>query len=403
MGLLLAAGCRCDRKAEPKKGAVPTKVDRPKPRPPPYMLGAVASSGDTTLVAFRGDGGVQAVRLDASGKVLDRPPLRLSRDRHDADVAVAATGSGFWVAWERFGKAVDIRGVRVSTSGNILDRTAVVLTGPSGTQRSPRIACGAVDCMLTYTEHDNGSYGGLRALRISEGSARKPVQVITEEQRSSDLVAVPKGYLIVFSAGLGAKRNDISTTFVPEAANAAPSTSKRIAKAERGSSARIACGPKGCYAAWLRKVRVKGGPRHKDVQGMRVYVTPTRSEIWGVALELDGTVTDGATPAKLRDLETGTSAIEILTLGAMAGGFMLAWEATAYDAGKPSFGVLQVRANSARALTAPILQAKNRPEAGPFSIAFLGRSRRQWLLAPHAASRTDAWVVQRLTHAPSAP
>ncbi len=100
--------------------------------------------------------------------------------------------------------------------------------------------------MLTYREHDRGTYGGLRALRLADGGPHKPIQVITEERRSSDVVAVPEGDLVLFSGGPGVRRNDISTTFVPSAANAAPSTSK--------------------LAAWLRKLRVKGGPRHKDVQ-----------------------------------------------------------------------------------------------------------------------------------------
>jgi len=403
------AGCRCNRSSsnEPSETRA-SGDDEPKAQPPPYFVRASASDARTTLVAWRGQGkvdGVRAVRVDASGKVLDTKPIVLSAHPHDADLAVAARSGEFWVVWEHFpkGPGVHVQGVRVSTAGKVLDEAPKLLTGSEGTQRSPAISCSESGCLLLFHDFREGSYGSLHGLHLdAAGKPSKPFAFVGKSHRSSALATTRAGYLVAFSGGLKPNRNDVSTLMVPSDPNARaplPEPSP-VAESDSANGVRLACNDQQCFAAWLHSVKVEGGPRHQEVGGMRVYVTPSRSEIWGCRLQPDGRVVDGAKPTKLRELATGPSRIEVLTLGAGATGFLLAWQATAFgEGGRSSSGVLRIdTSGKADELTTPPTHAQVAAAGGGWLTALVKKSEPQdWLLTTRLGTDAGAqWAVQPL-------
>jgi hypothetical protein len=417
---LLLIGCRCNRSSETEPSANgAASEDEPKAMPPPYYLRRTARAGDTTLVAWHGQGkvnGVRAVRVGANGKILDATPIAVSANPHDADIAVAAYDGGFWVAWEHFpeGPGVHIQGLRISTAGKLLDETPRLLTGPDETQRSPSVSCGQKDCLLLFHDFREGSYGSLRALHLGPGGIpSKHFAFAGKSHRSSAVATTRGGYLVAFSGGLKPDRYDIHTLAVPfdgttlteagtpltEAGATLPEP-KLVAESDRASGVRLACNDDQCFVAWLSSVKVQGGPRHREVGGMRVYVTPSRSEIWGCRLQTDGSVAKGAAPIKLRELPTGPSRVESLALSATASDFVLTWQGTAFgEGGRSTAGVLRIESSGkAEELEIPPARDKLGAVGGGWLAALVKHAEpSDWLLTTRlGADNTAQWAVQPL-------
>lgn len=121
-----------------------TVLDTPErlfvPGPVLFAPPALAFDGTNTLLAWSArtfdstipGSSVLAIRVDASGAVLDSPPIavatRLDRDR--LNVTAAFDGTDFWLAWEQtlstppFPEVefpIDVYGARVRTSGTVRD------------------------------------------------------------------------------------------------------------------------------------------------------------------------------------------------------------------------------------------------------------------------------------------
>lgn len=338
---LVPLACRRERKGAPPASSSTRAAPPAPPRPPgpAHRLLASASVRGITLVAWR-DRGIRAVRLDGNGKLLDPRPIVVSSDPKDGDVAAAAHDGGFWLVWEHFRQSpgVSVQGVRIARDGQLLDARPRALTGPDGTQRSPRVACGPARCLLSFHDHREGSYGTLHSRLLGGDGVLSPaVAHPGQSHQDGDVSRAGDGFLSVFGGGLDPKLDTVSALRLG-------GEPRRIHETRFNSGMRVACGAKRCYAAWLHGEEVVGGPRHRDLDGARVYVTPTRSQIWGAALELDGSMAPGASPKRLRDLDTGLARMELLALAAGESDFFLSWEATAFELdGKSSAGVLRIK------------------------------------------------------------
>lgn len=363
---------------------------RPEPPGPAHRTLASALASDTTLVVWR-DRGIRAARLDGTGTLLDDRPIAVSSDAKDGDPTVAGYDGGFWVVWEHFrkGPGVNVQGARVALDGRLLDPSPRELTGPDATQRSPRIACGPKRCLLAFHEYREASHGTLHTRGIDLGGSLGPVEAHPgKSHQDGDLARAGDGFLSVFTGGLDPKLDTVSALRLGGAVQA-------IHETRFNSGTRVACGPTGCYVAWLHGEEVVGGPRHRDIDGARVYVTPTRSQIWGCPLEADGTVRAGASPRRLRDLDTGLSRLELLALAADERDFFLSWEATAFEPdGRSSAGVLRIGADGATDELSPPEEAKPALPGEGWPVVLMRGDR---LVAARAtAGGAVAWAVRAL-------
>ena len=202
---------------------------------------------------WQGDGGasrIYAARVDSGGKLLDSQGIILAEPASGVQdrPRVAYDGRNFLVVWEELagGKQYDVRAVRVSPGGKVLDRAAIaVATGPQS-EALPDVAAdgkgfvvvwqgATVDASDTVFEihaapvSDEGKVGEARALmrggvpliawdghshlvfanptwgiRLDEaakpvGAAAKPLwSPINMDERTFSIAGSPDGWLLVF-------------------------------------------------------------------------------------------------------------------------------------------------------------------------------------------------------------
>jgi hypothetical protein len=110
-----------------------------------YTEPAVASAGGRSLIvwndgdagSYDGYGPLRAVRVSATGEVLDAEPIALPGDQA-AIPSAAATGSQYFVTWfEQDGSG---HGARVSIDGEVLDPGSIVVPVPPGLDPVPSAA-----------------------------------------------------------------------------------------------------------------------------------------------------------------------------------------------------------------------------------------------------------------------
>lgn len=134
----------------------------------------VGSNGKDFLVSWVRASGRYVARVDASGKVLDTPPLHLGVGYGRA--AVGFGGGNYLVVWQ-IGKYLVAR--RVTPAGKALDGLGIPIHAPSGSGKNPALAFDGTNFMLVWTEN-RGPGVAIFATRISTAGKvleSKPVRV----------------------------------------------------------------------------------------------------------------------------------------------------------------------------------------------------------------------------------
>lgn len=123
---------------------------------------AVACGGAKCLVTWEDnattDSEIHGALVDATGTVLNPADLVISAaPGRQQDPSVAWAGTGFLVAWEdaRSGSS-DLYGARVTSAGNVLDATGLVLSTAAANQRTAGVACDGTNCLVTWTDLRSG-------------------------------------------------------------------------------------------------------------------------------------------------------------------------------------------------------------------------------------------------------
>ncbi len=122
---------------------------------------SVAASGSDYLVVWedaRGGGqDVYGTRVTAAGEVLDASGRVLSAAAHaESAPAVASNGRGWLVVWADASGDGDIRGARVSSTGEVLDATGLALSAATGLQSAPRVASNGVGYLVVWRDARRG-------------------------------------------------------------------------------------------------------------------------------------------------------------------------------------------------------------------------------------------------------
>lgn len=155
----------------------------------PYEPAVGSDGADFLAVWVDGRGGRQALygaRVTGAGTLLDSSgiPISSGADRY-ANPAVAFDGVNYLVVWEAaHGDSDDIRGARVTRSGNVLDTTALPISLALNRQYAPAVAFGDTTCLVVWGDH-RGSAEDIYAARVTR----------------SGHVLDPRGRAISFAAG----------------------------------------------------------------------------------------------------------------------------------------------------------------------------------------------------------
>ena len=136
---------------------------------------AVASDGSGYLVVWQSGGNVYGSRVDKNGTVLDKSGISISvaigSQEHPA---VAFDGTDFQVVWQdkRSMSNYDIYGRRVDKKGKFRETISVFISLANKDQVTPRIDCGAVNCLVAWEDrrHYSGN-GHIYGARIKNGVA----------------------------------------------------------------------------------------------------------------------------------------------------------------------------------------------------------------------------------------
>jgi hypothetical protein len=122
---------------------------------------AVAFGSGVYLVVWRegwyGDGGasrIQAVRVGAGGKLLDRQPIMVAADAAGVQdhPRVAFASGAFLVVWQELtdGKQYDVRAARVTPGGNVLEAKAMTIAATPEADALPDVASDGKNFMVTW-------------------------------------------------------------------------------------------------------------------------------------------------------------------------------------------------------------------------------------------------------------
>jgi len=169
-----------------------------------------ASLANQSLVVWvdkrSGSKDIYAARVDASGKVLDTGGFVVSAAKGDQDrPRVAHDGKGYLVVWEDGrGSDFNIYAARVDAAGKVLDPAGVQVTKDAANQFAPAVAHGSKGYLLVWADLRNGKafdiYG---AMMDSSGkllwSAPAAVSAGTHDEGEPAVAAASGGFLAVWS------------------------------------------------------------------------------------------------------------------------------------------------------------------------------------------------------------
>ncbi|QSQ27043.1 hypothetical protein JY651_19925 [Pyxidicoccus parkwayensis] len=127
---------------------------------------AVASNGTDYLVVWQDarsetSGDIYGARVTSAGTVVDGSGLAISTYAAGQTYpSVAFNGTDFYVAWKDARSSRDIYGTRVTTAGEVLDGSGVVLSTAANGQWTPEVASNGTGYLVVWVGH-----------RPSDGSA----------------------------------------------------------------------------------------------------------------------------------------------------------------------------------------------------------------------------------------
>jgi hypothetical protein len=121
---------------------------------------AVVSDGMNWLVVWSQDDGIHGKRVRYDGTILDTTALSISNSGENHDhPEVAFDGAHYLIVWERtLSNQYDILGVRMDTSGNVLDTNEIQISTGTGDQRYPSICFDGINYLVVWRD-DPGIVG----------------------------------------------------------------------------------------------------------------------------------------------------------------------------------------------------------------------------------------------------
>ncbi|ATB27228.1 hypothetical protein [Melittangium boletus] len=135
----------------------------------------VAHDGTNFLVVWRDHRhtgmDIYAVRVSETGTVLDSSGIRLSSSNTYLafDPAVAHDGTNFLVVWQQYfvNSSVGIRGVRVSSTGSVVDTTPIVLTNQQTYLGRPAVAHDGTNFLVVWEDNRHAVGSNIYGTRVS--------------------------------------------------------------------------------------------------------------------------------------------------------------------------------------------------------------------------------------------
>jgi hypothetical protein len=175
------------------------------PSPFAQMMPAAAAAESSALVVWLDDSAraVVGARIASSGAVRDSVQLEISHPNANPDlVAVAGEGDGWLVVWDEEGNDQDIRGARVSLSGEVLDTAGILICGADGYQYEARVVAGDSGYLVVWLD-DAASPQRVFSARVAHSgtvldSAGTLVTFDSSQRYAPQVAFGGTGYLVVW-------------------------------------------------------------------------------------------------------------------------------------------------------------------------------------------------------------
>jgi hypothetical protein len=141
-------------------------------------------SGMVLLTWYEPNGGIHVGRVTEDGLPIDSAPVPVaSPGNYVIDPTVASDGRDFFVAWVANGDNDNIRGVRVSATGQVLDVPSLVV-GPAVettyTPGHPSVTFDGQDYLVAFELPDDLDGTGVFFRRVSRDGGLQPIQLLRE-------------------------------------------------------------------------------------------------------------------------------------------------------------------------------------------------------------------------------
>ncbi|WP_163999301.1 Ig-like domain-containing protein [Pyxidicoccus caerfyrddinensis] len=120
---------------------------------------SVASNGTDYLIVWEDArlndaGDIFGARVTSTGAVVDASGFAISTIYNgQTRPSVAFNGTDFYVAWQDARSSLDIYGARVTTTGEVLDSSGVVLSTAANGQSFPEVASNGTDYLVVWSGH----------------------------------------------------------------------------------------------------------------------------------------------------------------------------------------------------------------------------------------------------------
>ncbi len=151
------------------------------------------------------DRDVRGARVSPSGEVLDSAGLLISGAPWEQLVPVAASdGADYLVAWQDWRNSnYDIYCARVSQTGTLLDTAGIAVCTSAGSQLRPAVACNGTDYLVSWQDQSTGSRDIYGARINREGIVLDPdgfvVSAAAGVQEQPAVAAEGDDFLVVWS------------------------------------------------------------------------------------------------------------------------------------------------------------------------------------------------------------
>ncbi len=175
---------------------------------------SVAWSGSSYLLVWEdtratdGTSNILGVRLSSTGTVLDSPPLTISGaagSQEAPDVAWLSAANLFLVTWtDRRSGTADIYGARVSPTGLVHDPAGFAISTAANAQRDPAVASDGTAGLVVWTDERDGGQNIFGALVFADAGVSPPaatglaISTAINHQASPDLAWNGTNYVVAW-------------------------------------------------------------------------------------------------------------------------------------------------------------------------------------------------------------
>ena len=226
---------------------------------------AVAFDGMNYLVVwhdYRNDGmgyNIRGSRVSASGEVLDPDAIAVSSaPGNQIYPAIAFDGTDYFVAWSdaRNGGANDIYAARITQSGQVIDPEGIAISVVGGDQSSPAVAFDGTNYFVTWQDGRSQVSSDIYGARVSSSGAvldSIPITISTSMYLQSEVTLVYGGMscMAVWTDRRNGNDSDVFASRLDQAGHVIDPDGIAVSMAASNQM-----GP----ASWSTVVRFCGGP-----------------------------------------------------------------------------------------------------------------------------------------------